>query len=90
MRDFERAGDQKPSHEYEMKDDDTFFEDGKVTEFFPDLHHDDRLDQHSSNRQNLIVEEDAFDLAQTMRNPNINKLNILDTIADYKNFKSKK
>ena len=52
----------------------------------------DKVDVIISNRQSLLVDdEDVFrNLAATMRNPKINKHNILDTIADYKFLNSKR
>lgn len=45
-----------------------------------------------SQKRRFIVDEDAQfnNMAATMRDPNVNKLNILDTLADYRNFKVKK
>jgi hypothetical protein len=54
---------------------------------------DDGYMEASSNRQRLIVEDDDLfkNLAATMRNPNVNKLNILDTIAaEVRVFNSKR
>ena len=47
-----------------------------------------RTDGGSSNRQKLLFDdEDIFrNLAATMRNPNINNLNILDTMANAGNL----
>lgn len=52
----------------------------------------ERPEEMSSNRQRLLFDdEDIFrNLAATMRNPNINKHNILDTLAEFKNLHQKR
>lgn len=59
---------------------------------FKEKTHPEKGDESVSRRQRLLFDdEDIFrNLAATMRNPNINKHNILDTLADYRIFNSKR
>ena len=100
MRDFSRRGEtfqffnkQASYDAFELKEEDFMNQDEKTQTAFHESQNInvDGLDEFSSNRQHLIIDEDeAFkNLAATMRNPNVNKFNILDTIADYKMYNSK-
>lgn len=72
--------------------DDSLVADQKAIREIPSIEEEIYLNEASSSRQRIIVEEeDVMFNAVTMRNPNVNKLNILDTIAaDYKVFHSKR
>jgi hypothetical protein len=75
----------------EFNDDESMTYDDKADYVFNQAHSPENVDTYSQKRKFIVDEEDVFkNMAATMRNPNVNKLNILDTLADYKNFKIKK
>lgn len=71
--------------------DDSMTYDDKVEYIFNQDRSPELAETFSQKRKFIIDEEDVFrNLAATMRNPNVNKLNILDTLNDYKFVKTKK
>lgn len=92
MREMQRADSPEMGEDSPEKEDSISLYDNPEYIFQDSNIESAKVAETHSNRQKLLVDdEDVFrHLAPTMRNPNINKLNVLDTLADVRAFNTKR